>query len=337
MKKQKKFLIPGAIALAGFGLYKYIKSREISLPTDIWTTADIPDLSGKVIIVTGGNSGIGFEAAKELARKGAQTILACRNMEKAQAAFEKIQFEIPESRVEIMELDLVNLESVRIFSDQFKSKYDRLDVLLNNAGIMMVPYGLTMDGFERQFGTNHLGHFALTGMLIDMLVNTHGSRVVNVSSNGHRFGRIDFENLMYENGEGYSPMNAYGRSKLANLLFTYELQRRLELAGASTIAAAAHPGLSDTHLVDHILERWHLGLFQPMMGWFLQSAADGALPSLRAAVDPSLAGGEYFGPHGPRETRGYPVRVSSSDASHNLADARKLWEVSEGLTGIKYF
>lgn len=336
MIKNKKVLFTGAVALFGFSVYRYMKSREITLPDEIWTADNVPDLTGKVIIVTGANSGVGFEAAREFARKGAHTILACRNMQKAQAAVEKIRAEIPESRVEIMELDLEKLASVRSFSENFKSKYERLDVLLNNAGIMMVPYGLTEDGFERQFGTNHLGHFALTGLLVDLLVDTPGSRVVNISSNGHRFGKMDFENLMYENGNVYNPMDAYGRSKLANLLFTNELQRRLEAAGASTIATAAHPGLSDTNLSDHILERWHLEKIKPFIGRFLQSAADGALPSLRAAVDPNLSGGDYIGPHGPRESRGYPVLVSSSEASHNVEDAQKLWQVSEELTGIEY-
>ncbi len=337
MKKNQKILLAGAAtALAGLGIYKYINSKQIALPAEIWIAADMPDLTGKVIIVTGANSGIGYESAKEFARKGAQTILACRSMEKAQAALDQIQAEIPNAPVEIMYLDLASLESVRKFVDQFKTKFDRLDVLMNNAGIMMVPYGTTEDGFERQLGTNHLGHFALTGLLIDLLMNTSNSRVVNISSNGHRFGTMEFDNLMFEGGTGYSPMSAYGRSKLANLLFTYELQRRFEATGVSTIATAAHPGISDTNLADHMLDRWHLGVFKPAMSLFVQSAAMGALPSIRAAVDSNVMGGEYFGPHGPRESRGYPVIVQSGAASHNLADAKKLWQVSEELTGVRY-
>ena len=214
-----------------------------------WTVNDIPDLTGKVIIVTGGNSGIGFEAAKEFARKGAQTILACRSMDKAQTALHEIQAEIPNAPVAIMQLDLASLTSVHQFADEFKGKYDRLDVLVNNAGIMMVPYGTTEDGFERQMGTNHLGHFALTGLLMDLLLKTLHSRVVNVSSNGHTSGVMDFDNLLFAGGQDYSPMTAYGRSKLANLLFTSELQRRYEAAGSSAIAVAAHPGAS-LELVD---------------------------------------------------------------------------------------
>lgn len=301
-----------------------------------WTTENIPDLTGKVIIITGGNSGIGYEAAKEFARKGAQIILASRNKNKAKAALSRIQTEIPGSRAEIYQLDLADLKSIKQFTDTFKKKYNRLDVLLNNAGIMMVPYGKTKDGFELQLGTNHLGHFALTGTLIDLLLNTPGARVVNVSSNAHYFGEMDFSNLMYENGEGYSAQKAYGRSKLANLLFTYELQRRFNAVGVDAIALAAHPGISNTNLAAHIFKRWRLKILQPLMGLMLQSAAMGALPSIRAAVDSSVSGGQYFGPNGSKERSGYPVVVLSNENSHNLEDALQLWEISEKLTGVSY-
>ena len=231
MNKKMMGIIAGgaAAAAAGAGLYFLInKQRGEPRPTEMWTTEDMPDLTGKVIIVTGANSGIGFEAAKAFARKGAQTILACRSMDKAEAALAEIQAEIPNAPAEIMHLDLANQASIHKFAEAFKAKFNRLDVLVNNAGIMMVPYGTTEDGFEKQFGTNHLGHFALTGLLIDLLLNTKGSRVVNISSGGHRMGQMDFDNLMYADGEGYSGARAYGRSKLANLLFTYELQRRYE-------------------------------------------------------------------------------------------------------------
>jgi NAD(P)-dependent dehydrogenase (short-subunit alcohol dehydrogenase family) len=335
----KKKLLGGVTAvLASIGIYRLITARQHSpaTVTESWTTADMPDLTGKVIIVTGANSGIGFEAAKEFARKGAQTILACRSMAKAQTALNEIQAEIPDAPAEIMELDLASLDSVRQFAAAFKAKYDRLDVLVNNAGIMMVPYGTTEDGFERQFGTNHLVHFALTGLLIDLLLKTPSSRVVNVSSGGHRFGKMDFDNLMFEAGKGYSPMSAYGRSKLANLLFTYELQRRFEAAGATALSVAAHPGISRTNLTGHMEDRWYFKLFTPLMPLFLQSAAMGALPTLRAAVDANVTGGQYFGPDGAREQRGYPVPVESNEASHNEADAQKLWQVSEVLTGVQF-
>jgi NAD(P)-dependent dehydrogenase (short-subunit alcohol dehydrogenase family) len=298
-----------------------------------WTTSDIPDLTGKVIIVTGANSGIGYEAAKEFARKGAQTILACRSVDKAQRALGQIRAEVPNATIEIMQLDLASQKSIHAFAETFKSKFDRLDVLVNNAGVMMTSYGKTEDGFERQFGTNHLGHFALTGLLIDLLKNTPNSRVVNVSSNGHRQGYMDFDNLMFENGKGYSRMDAYGRTKLANLFFTYELQRRFNSAGMNSIATAAHPGLTNTALADHLLG---VKLLRPILGRLIQNSAMGALPTLRAAIDPTAKGGQYFGPGGPGETSGYPIVVQSNRASHNESDARQLWEISEKLTGVKF-
>jgi NAD(P)-dependent dehydrogenase (short-subunit alcohol dehydrogenase family) len=301
-----------------------------------WTQNDIPNLTGRVIIVTGANSGIGFEAAKELARKGAQTILACRSMDKAQTALDQILAEIPTAKAEIMQLDLANQKSIRQLADAFKAKYDRLDVLTNNAGVMWTPYSKTKDGFETQFGTNHLGHFALTGLLIDHLLKTPRARVVNVSSLGHRAGVMDFDNLMFEGGKGYSRHGAYSRSKLANLLFTYELQRKFDAINADAIAAAAHPGGTSTNLSRHVEDRWYFRALRPLMELIAQSAAMGALPTLRAAVDPEVKGGQYYGPGGFREYRGYPVLVQSNGASHNLEDAKRLWEVSEELTGVTY-
>ncbi|MCJ7702983.1 MAG: oxidoreductase [Anaerolineales bacterium] len=336
---KKKVLFGGlATVLAGIGIYKYLNTQQnyTNNRRENWTTENIPALAGKVIIVTGANSGIGLEAAKEFARQGAQTILACRSTDKAQAALAQIQAEIPNASAEIMQLDLASQKSIHLFAEAFKAKYDRLDVLLNNAGIMMVPYGTTEDGFERQFGTNHLGHFALTGHLIDLLLKTPDSRVVNVSSTGHSFGVMDFNNLMYEDGNGYSPMGAYGRSKLANLSFTYELQRRFESKGTDTIATAAHPGLSDTNLAAHFENRWYFKLGRHLLKRIGQSAAMGALPSIRAAVDPKVTGGQYFGPSGRNERKGYPIVVKSNDASHNQVDARQLWQVSEKLTGVHF-
>jgi NAD(P)-dependent dehydrogenase (short-subunit alcohol dehydrogenase family) len=301
-----------------------------------WTNESIPDLTGKIVIVTGANSGIGFEAAREFARSGAHVILASRNLDKIKDALKEIQVEHPQAKAEIIRLDLASINSIQDFVKTFKSNYDKLDILLNNAGIMMVPHGTTEDGFEKQFGINHLGHFALTGLMIDYLLKTPGSRVVNVSSNAHYTGEVNFSDLMYENGEKYNPQKAYSRSKLANLLFTYELQRRLDARNAEVIAIAAHPGISNTSLADHFFQRWFLKPIRPLMGVFFQSAAMGALPSIRAAVDSSVIGGQYFGPDGSGERSGFPVVVKSNPASHNLDDARKLWEISEELTGIQY-
>jgi NAD(P)-dependent dehydrogenase (short-subunit alcohol dehydrogenase family) len=337
MSKNWKVLLGGAATVfAGIGIFKYISTQKnrITPPDDAWTADDIPDLGGKVIIVTGANSGTGYEAAKQFARKGARTILACRSMEKAQAAAAQIQTEFPDASVEVMPLDLASLQSVREFAAAFKEKYDRLDVLLNNAGIMMVPYGVTQNGFERQFGTNHLGHFALTGLLLDIIKVTPGARVVNVSSLAHRGGKMDFDNLMFEGGLGYDRQAAYGRSKLANLLFTYELERKFEKQGLEAMAVAAHPGVSNTHLADHIPG---VKILKPIAGGLLQSAAMGTLPIIRAAVDPDANGGQYYGPDGKNERSGFPVVVSSSEASHDQNDAQKLWEISEELTGVHYF
>jgi NAD(P)-dependent dehydrogenase (short-subunit alcohol dehydrogenase family) len=241
--------------------------------------------------------------------------------------------EIPNAPAEIMQLDLANLDSVRSFAEAFKTKFNRLDLLINNAGIMWVPYATTADGFESTFGTNHLGHFALTGLLVDFIAKTPEARVVTVSSAGHRAGAMDFLNLMFEDGEGYSRYSAYSRSKLANLLFTYELQRRFEEAGYNAFATAAHPGGSNTGSVDHVPG---VRLLRQLLGWVVQSAAMGALPTLRAAVDPEIKGGEYFGPGGFKEQRGYPILVQSSEASYNLKDAKRLWKVSEELTGVEF-
>ena len=304
--------------------------------SDNWTPNIIPDLSGKIIIITGANSGIGFEAAREIVRKSAEVIVASRDAFKAEAAILKIKDEIPDAKLKFMELNLANLDSVRKFAEEFKSKYTRLDILLNNAGIMMVPYGKTIDGFENTVGTNHLGHFLLTGLLLDRLSTTQGARVVNVSSNAHYGGDMDFDNLLFENELDYTPMKAYSRSKLANLLFTYELQRRFEYKGMDVIALAAHPGISATNLANHLFFKRITWLIQPLMKIIFQSSAMGALPSLRAAIDPEARGGLYYGPDGKGEKSGYPVIVSSNEASHDLQDAKKLWLISEQLTGISY-
>lgn len=301
-----------------------------------WTTNDIPDLKNRVIIVTGGNSGLGYESVKAFVDKGAEVILACRSLEKGDVAKSEIEKSNPSGKVLVMKLDLMDLSSIISFAADIKLKYDHLDVLLNNAGIMMTPYQLTKDGFESQLGTNHLGHFALTGLLLDVIVKTPKSRIVNVSSMAHKGGQLDFDNLSYDNGSSYEPMTAYRRSKIANLFFTYELQRRLASNQSETIAVAAHPGVSMTNLANHMEGTLMYKIFTLFGGLISHSPANGALPQIMASVDPGVKAGEYYGPDGFSAMKGDPVLVQSNKASHNLEDARKLWEVSEKLTGVSY-
>jgi NAD(P)-dependent dehydrogenase (short-subunit alcohol dehydrogenase family) len=301
-----------------------------------WTVENIPDLKGKTIIVTGGNSGLGYESVKAFAAKGAEVIMASRSTEKGEDARIEILKEYPRGKIKVMQLDLGDLASVKSFASEFKLSYQKLDVLLNNAGIMMTPYFTTKDGFEGQFGTNHLGHFALTGLLMDLVLKTPGARVVNVSSGAHKSGVMDFTNLQYENGRGYKPMKAYGRSKLSNLLFTYELQRKLEAAKKDTIASAAHPGFALTNIANHLQGKFLVKILTPLLNRMAQDQAMGALPQIRASVAPEVKGNEYYGPDGKREMKGFPILVESNEASHNQSDAAKLWEESEKLTGVKF-
>jgi NAD(P)-dependent dehydrogenase (short-subunit alcohol dehydrogenase family) len=295
-----------------------------------WTTADIPDQTGRTAVVTGANTGLGYETATALAANGAHVVLAVRNIEKGKAAADLIARAHPGASVAVQELDLTSLDSVRAAADQLRSNYEAIDLLINNAGVMMTPKSATKDGFELQFGTNHLGHFALTNLLLDRVLAAPGSRVVTVSSVGHRFARngIRFDDLQWE--RDYSRVGAYGQSKLANLMFTYELQRRLR--GTDTIAAAAHPGGSNTEL-DRNLPQWTNVLSRPLM-LLAQSADMGALPTLRAATDPGVLGGQYYGPDGFGEQRGYPKVVASSKVSHDTEAQRRLWAVSEELTSV---
>jgi len=300
-----------------------------------WTSEQIPDLAGRVAVVTGANSGIGLETARELARAGAHTILACRSTERGQRAIGDLRAAMPDSSVELMKLDLGSLSSIQGFARDFADGHARLDMLINNAGVMALPHSLTEDGFESQMGINHLGPFALTGRILGPLLATPGARVVTVSSVGHRGATLDFDNLLFENG-GYTPFRPYWRSKLANLLFTYELQRRLRSAGAQVSALAAHPGFSSTNIGGHLGPHWFSWIQKPLMAGVIQSASMGALPTLRAAVDPRAEGGQYYGPRGPGGLRGHPVVVSSNAASHDREDARRLWDTSEELTGVPY-
>jgi NAD(P)-dependent dehydrogenase (short-subunit alcohol dehydrogenase family) len=297
-----------------------------------WTTTDIPDQTGRVAVITGANTGLGYETALALAGRGARVVLAVRNLDKGKDATTRIAARVPDADVALQELDLTSLDSVRAATEQLRSDYDRVDLLINNAGVMWTPKSTTKDGFELQFGTNHLGHFAFTGLLLDRLLPVAGSRVVTVSSIGHRLrADIHFDDLQWE--RSYSRVGAYGQAKLANLLFTYELQRRLAPRG-TTIAVAAHPGGSRTELTRNLppLIARASALIEP----FFQDAAMGALPTLRAAADPGVLGGQYFGPDGFGQQQGYPKVVASSDKSHDADRQRRLWAVSEELTRVVY-
>lgn len=298
-----------------------------------WTADNITNQSGKVHLITGGNSGLGYESALALARNGAQVIMASRSTSKGETARQAILKQVPNASVWVMALDLASLTSIRRFVDAFKAKYKHLDVLMNNAGLMAVPESTTEEGFETQFGVNHLGHFALTGLLYDLLVSTPHSRVVTVSSNLHQGAVMHFENLMLK-GE-YRGFKAYSQSKLANLLFAYELQRKFEREGVSSISVGAHPGYSASNL-----QKMGKAQFDPV-SWLMnrviaQSTAIGALPQLYAATAPDVAGGAYYGPGGFNQMRGYPEKQESSAASNDQAAAKRLWEVSEQLTGVRY-
>jgi NAD(P)-dependent dehydrogenase (short-subunit alcohol dehydrogenase family) len=304
-----------------------------------WTAESIPPLDGKVAVVTGANSGLGLETARALARRGARVVLACRSPEKARAAEREVVAAAPSpGAVLSLPLDLADLASVAAFAEAFRKEHAVLDLLVNNAGVMAVPLRRTVDGFEMQLGTNHLGHFALTGRLLDLLLAAPAARIVTVSSSMHRPGRIDFDDLQCE--RSYGPWRAYQQSKLANLLFTFELQRRLARHGARAIAVAAHPGYAATQLQevgprarDAALMAWAAGLGNRLIA---QSAAMGALPSLYAATAPDVRGGEFFGPDAWFEMRGHPRRVGSSARSRDEQVAARLWTVSEEATGVRY-
>jgi NAD(P)-dependent dehydrogenase (short-subunit alcohol dehydrogenase family) len=299
-----------------------------------WTATDIPDQTGRLAVITGANTGLGLETAMALTAHGATVVLAVRDLDKGKDAATKITAASPGADVSIQRLDLSSLDSVREAAHDLRASHDRIDLLINNAGVMYTPRSTTAEGFELQFGTNHLGHFALTGLLLEQLLAVAGSRVVTVSSVGHRIrARINFDDLQSEHH--YSRIAAYGQSKLANLMFTYELQRRLASTGSTTIAVAAHPGGSNTELVRN--SPAPLRALNAMLGPLIaQSAAMGALPTLRAATDPAVLGGQYYGPDGFRELRGHPTVVESSRQSHDTDTQRRLWAASEDLTGVTF-
>jgi NAD(P)-dependent dehydrogenase (short-subunit alcohol dehydrogenase family) len=302
-----------------------------------WTAQDVGDQHGRIAVITGASSGLGLETARVLAAHGATVVLAGRDSAKIAAAAGQLRSSLPAATVDTAELDLASLDSVRAAGADLSTRFPRLDLLINNAGVMMPPYSLTKDGYELQFGTNHLGHFVLTGLLMNSLLAVPGSRVVTLSSNGHRAGRMNWADL--QSARHYQRMAAYGRSKLANLMFTYELQRRLSAAGAKTLALAAHPGNARTELTRHMpgMVQGAMGSrFAPLTSWAVQDVAVGALPTLRAATDPAAIGGTYYGPDGLFQFVGHPVVVTSSTRSHNVQAQRRLWVESEQLTGITY-
>lgn len=308
-------------------------ARTIATASDSpWSAADVPRLDGRVAVITGANTGIGFETARVLAENGAHVVLACRSVERARAAAARIAASA-DAAPEILELDLASLGSIRRAAKQLRELHPGIDLLVNNAGVMDVPYGTTEDGFESHLGINHLGHFALTGLLLPQLTKAEGSRIVSISSVVHARGRIDFDDLAYT--RAYQPGPAYARSKLANLLFAFELDRQLTAAGSPAASLAAHPGLSRTELYryEKPVARIAVRLLSPVL---MQSAASGALPVLRAATDPAAAGGTYYGPSGRKQYKGQPVLVDAAPAAHDEAAARRLWHESEKLTGVAF-
>lgn len=304
-----------------------------------WSIEQVPSQQGKVAVITGANSGIGYQTALALAKKDAEVILACRNLKKGEEAIANIVNAYPKARIKTMKIDMSSLREVREFADQFQKQYQRLDLLINNAGIMMSPYRVTEDGFENQLATNYIGHFALTGLLLPLLTGTPGSRVVTLSSLSYKWAQIQLDDLRASKGyfdnsharKGYSRRKAYGQSKRACLVFAYELQRRLAAARYSTLSVAAHPGLSKTNL-----DQYFPALIRPLGNLFLQSAQKGALPVLYAALEKDIQGGEFIGPDGFQEMRGYPTRVDSDKDSKDKKVAQRLWEASQVMTHTYY-
>jgi NAD(P)-dependent dehydrogenase (short-subunit alcohol dehydrogenase family) len=299
-----------------------------------WTADEIPNQQGRTAIVTGGNSGLGRIVARELAGHGARVIIASRDNTKGAAAAAAITAAFPSSTVEADRVDLANLGSIRAFADRIRSGHEHVDLLINNAGVMAAPYQRTADGFEIQFGTNHLGHFALTGLLLRLLKGRRDARVVTISSNNHKGGRMQFDDLQGEHH--YSRWGAYAQSKLANLIFAFELDRRLRASGWPLISVAAHPGYAATNLQlsgPPLRERLAMRVSNRL---FAQSAEMGALPLLYAATAPDLEGGSYVGPDGRGEMRGHPTLVQASTRAHDEEAARRLWGASEQLTGVRY-
>jgi NAD(P)-dependent dehydrogenase (short-subunit alcohol dehydrogenase family) len=303
-----------------------------------WTQNDMPDMTGKIVIITGANSGLGLESTKAIAAKGATVVMACRNLSKAEKAKTEVLQIVPNAKLDLMQLDNASLDSVRAFVNAFKAKYDRLDILLNNAGVMAIPRQETVEGFEMQLGVNHLGHFALTGLLLDVITSTPGARIHNTSSSAAFTGLINFDDLMGK--ENYSRWGAYGQSKLANAVFATELNRRLQEAGHDTISNSSHPGLVMGNLQANSLEQSGTPFIERILyrigsALMAQDVSMGVLPQLYAAVAPEAKGGVFYGPKTMR-LRGYPAEQKCNDALDDAALLKRFWEVSEELTGIQY-
>jgi len=298
-----------------------------------WTLANMPDLSDKIFIVTGANSGIGYEATKAFAMKNAKVIMGCRNLERAQTAKDKILKEYKDADLDIILLNLMDFASIKEFANKVIAKYSKIDVLLNNAGIMTVPYGPTEDGLEKQIGVNHFGHYYLTMSLLPLINKTENSRIVNIASIAHRFGKLKPETFLYEKNKKYRKASAYAQSKLANLLFTYELKNRLEKVNSKILVAAAHPGVTKTNLGRHIKTR-RLKMLSDIITNFNQPTPKGALPGIRACVDSSVKSGEYYGPHGFYNAAGYPVVEKSTKRSHSKELQKTLWTHSVKITNL---
>lgn len=294
-----------------------------------WSIDQIPSQLGKVAIVTGANNGIGYEVTLGLVKKDYEVIMACRNMQKAEEAKAKILHIYPKAKINPIKVDTSSLYEVKKFADEFQAHYHELHLLINNAGIMMSPYKVTEAGFENQFATNYIGHFALTGLLLPMLTSTSGSRVITLSSLSYKWAEIQFDD--FHANKGYSKTKAYGQSKRACLMFAFELQRRLFAAGYDTLSIAAHPGLSKTNL-----DQYYPALIRPLGNLFLQPAERGALPVLYAALDKNINGGEFIGPDGFQQMRGYPTKVDADEYSNNKEVAKRLWSESEKMTNVFY-
>ena len=294
-----------------------------------WNSSNIPNQKGKIVIITGATSGLGKEATKILAKKNATVIMAVRNTEKGKTVAQEIKKEFPSATIEVQKLELNSLKSVKAFAEKVMNSHNRLDILINNAGVMACPFSTTEDGFEIQMGVNHLGHFALTGHLMPLLKKTKNARIVATSSIAHQQGNINFDDLNWKK-RNYTTGKAYGDSKIANLYFAYELARKLKNESNAPLVTAAHPGWTSTDLQRHSL------MFRVLNPLFSQNVENGVLPTLRAAIDEKANQGDYFGPSGFMEMKGAPVVVKSNELSHNEANAKRLWSMSEELTGVRF-